>query len=312
MGCTPALASFPTTPYVLQRFHKGKRVRVPYLDRASGEIREMDGRVRLCPLLFRRRGYHSSGRHSRDRGAGRQTDHPRDERRGDGSLPHRGRRRLSIGEAQARRWVRARQRWFNFLAAGIVAVAVYFAVPQWLHGATRVVAAYDAAARRCCTCSGCAASTVIPGWTRARAAVDDPGRNLILLIVLASVVLGLIAAIAILGRGPQVQTSGERWAAYVLGILAISVGWFLVHTVYTFRYAHLFWYDDDGDGVHFGGIRFPGTDEPSDYDFAYFAFTLGTSFRRLRSASHRHPGAARGDRAFDHLLRLQFGDHRHG
>ena len=157
-------------------------------------------------------------------------------------------------------------------------MAVYFAVPQWLHGATRIVAAYDAAALTLLYLLWMRGLHGDPRLTRARAAVDDPGRNLILLIVLASVVLGLITAIAILGRGPQVQTSGERWAAYVLGILAISVGWFLVHTVYTFRYAHLFWYDDDGDGVHFGGIRFPGTDEPSDYDFAYFAFTLGASF----------------------------------
>jgi hypothetical protein len=47
-----ALASFSTTPYVLQRFHKGKRVHVPYLDRSSGEIRDMEGRVRLCPYYF--------------------------------------------------------------------------------------------------------------------------------------------------------------------------------------------------------------------------------------------------------------------
>jgi hypothetical protein len=46
-----AAASFDTTPYVLQRFHKGKRVRVPFLG-ASGEIKEMDGRVRLCPYYF--------------------------------------------------------------------------------------------------------------------------------------------------------------------------------------------------------------------------------------------------------------------
>ncbi|HZX67791.1 MAG TPA: DUF1345 domain-containing protein, partial [Candidatus Elarobacter sp.] len=55
-------------------------------------------------------------------------------------------------------------------------------------------------------------------------------------------------------------------------------GWLLVHTLYTFRYAHLYWYDDDGDGTACGGIRFPGTDEPSDWDFAYFSFCLGTSF----------------------------------
>jgi hypothetical protein len=47
-----ALASFPTTPYILQRFHKGRRVRVPFLSSSSGEIKEMDGRVRLCPYYF--------------------------------------------------------------------------------------------------------------------------------------------------------------------------------------------------------------------------------------------------------------------
>ncbi len=46
-----AKASFNTTPYILQRFHKGKRVRVPFLGE-SGEIKEMDGRVRLCPYYF--------------------------------------------------------------------------------------------------------------------------------------------------------------------------------------------------------------------------------------------------------------------
>jgi hypothetical protein len=47
-----ALAAFEKTPHVLQRFHKGRRVRVPYVDRATGAITEMDGRVRLCPYYF--------------------------------------------------------------------------------------------------------------------------------------------------------------------------------------------------------------------------------------------------------------------
>ncbi len=70
----------------------------------------------------------------------------------------------------------------------------------------------------------------------------------------------------------------EKWEAYSLGVIAVSAGWFLVHTVYTFRYAHLYWYDDDGDGEACGGINFPGTERPSDIDFAYFAFCIGTSF----------------------------------
>jgi hypothetical protein len=47
-----ALASFERTPYILQRFHKGRRIRMPYLDRDAGEIRNFDGRVRLCPYYF--------------------------------------------------------------------------------------------------------------------------------------------------------------------------------------------------------------------------------------------------------------------
>ncbi len=47
-----ALGSFETTPYVLQRFHKGRRVRIPYYDRRSDDIAQLDGRVRLCPYYF--------------------------------------------------------------------------------------------------------------------------------------------------------------------------------------------------------------------------------------------------------------------
>jgi hypothetical protein len=47
-----ALGSYETTPYVLQRFHKGKRVKVPYFDRKVDAIAELDGRVRLCPYYF--------------------------------------------------------------------------------------------------------------------------------------------------------------------------------------------------------------------------------------------------------------------
>ena len=47
-----ALGSYDKTPYILQRFHKGKRIRQPYFDRASEEVKNFDGRVRLCPYYF--------------------------------------------------------------------------------------------------------------------------------------------------------------------------------------------------------------------------------------------------------------------
>ena len=42
------------------------------------------------------------------------------------------------------------------------------------------------------------------------------------------------------------------------------------------RYAHLY-YRDDAEGE--GGLKFPGEHKPDDYDFAYFAFTIGMCFQ---------------------------------
>ncbi|MDQ2681001.1 MAG: hypothetical protein M3Y21_08280 [Candidatus Eremiobacteraeota bacterium] len=47
-----AIDNFETTPRILQRFYKGKRVRQPYFDRRADEVRSFDGRVRLCPYFF--------------------------------------------------------------------------------------------------------------------------------------------------------------------------------------------------------------------------------------------------------------------
>jgi hypothetical protein len=47
-----ALATFETSPTILQRFHKGKLVEHRYYDPDSGELKTMKGRVRLCPYYF--------------------------------------------------------------------------------------------------------------------------------------------------------------------------------------------------------------------------------------------------------------------
>lgn len=47
-----ALAAFPTTPYVLQEFHKGRLFESSYLDPATDDVVPMSGRVRLSPYYF--------------------------------------------------------------------------------------------------------------------------------------------------------------------------------------------------------------------------------------------------------------------
>ncbi len=50
---TSGLAVVRPNAVILQRFHKGKRVRVDYYDRKrDDDASDFDGRVRLCPYFF--------------------------------------------------------------------------------------------------------------------------------------------------------------------------------------------------------------------------------------------------------------------
>ena len=129
-----AWRAFEKTPHILQRFHKGRRVRVEYFDPGSEGMRTMDGRVRLTPVLFRRPATTvRAGRHSRHRRTGRQAAHPRHERCDHGALRDRRGRRLSAAAARSA-WLtmpldRDRRRpWPRRCWCASSA-------PAWLHGA---------------------------------------------------------------------------------------------------------------------------------------------------------------------------------
>src|SRR5205085_264873 len=59
-------------------------------------------------------------------------------------------------------------------------------------------------------------------------------------------------------------------------LLTVALSWAITHTSYTLRYAHLY-YREDTEGV--GGVELPGGGQPSYFDFAYFAFTVGMCFQ---------------------------------
>lgn len=142
----------------------------------------------------------------------------------------------------------------------------------------RAVAAYDVAALIVLVFDWGFALRNEATHTIRRAGAADPGRNIVLGVVLISIVAGLASAIIILGKGPNVPPS-DRNIALALGIGAVVLGWFLIHTTFIFRYAHLFYYDSDQDGTAQRGLDFPGTKDPDDYDFAYFSFVIGMTFQ---------------------------------
>jgi uncharacterized membrane protein len=108
--------------------------------------------------------------------------------------------------------------------------------------------------------------------TSAHATREDPTRTVgDLLIVLAGVAsLVAVAFVLIQAKGSH-GTTKDLLAGLALASVALS--WFLVHTVFTLRYAMLYYSGPDG------GIDFNQKEQPTYLEFAYLAFTIGMTFQ---------------------------------
>jgi uncharacterized membrane protein len=65
----------------------------------------------------------------------------------------------------------------------------------------------------------------------------------------------------------------------LIGLLEVITGWSLIHTIFSFRYAHLYYFDADDDKEADRGLCFSGTKNPNDDDFAYFSLIIGMTFQ---------------------------------
>lgn len=95
----------------------------------------------------------------------------------------------------------------------------------------------------------------------------------------ASELLLLCAAVACLGGVGFVLIKASKGNGFgvavliALGILSVVLSWLVVHTVFTLRYASLYYTGPDG------GIDFKEHERPDYGDFAYLAFTVGMTFQ---------------------------------
>lgn len=108
--------------------------------------------------------------------------------------------------------------------------------------------------------------------TSSHATREDPrGPAADALLVAASVAsLGAV----ILGVIKAAKAHGDvKTLLLTAGVAAIAVSWGVVHTVFTLRYAALYYRGTDG------GVNFNEDDKPCYADFAYMAFTIGMTYQ---------------------------------
>ena len=125
--------------------------------------------------------------------------------------------------------------------------------------------------------------------TASHAMAEDPGRSAADTSVVVAAVASL-AAIALLLSGRS-DASGGKDIQAGLTVLSVALAWAAVHSIFTTRYARLYYTGADG------GIDFNEPDPPRYSDFAYLAFTLGMTFqvsdtdlksKEIRAAALRH------------------------
>jgi len=113
---------------------------------------------------------------------------------------------------------------------------------------------------------------------------QDSSHRVIFIILFLATIFSLIVIFLLLkSRGEWDLNKGLVAFIYLLGIF---FSWMLLHTIYTFHYAHLYYGKDKGKETKAdeGGLRFPGKDlnydkNPNYIDFAYFSFVIGMTFQ---------------------------------
>jgi uncharacterized membrane protein len=102
---------------------------------------------------------------------------------------------------------------------------------------------------------------------------EDMNRDVARLLLLAASAASLVAVGFALGLARH-ESGAERVLLVSMAAGTIFISWTVVNTVFTLRYARLY-YLGAGDGIDFGDPT-----RPPDYrDFAYVAFTIGMTYQ---------------------------------
>ncbi|WP_256870648.1 DUF1345 domain-containing protein [Paenarthrobacter nitroguajacolicus] len=117
-----------------------------------------------------------------------------------------------------------------------------------------------------------------PVETRHHATSEDPSRGVTdVLILIAN--LASLAAVAAVIVDSHTQGTGARLSSAALALACMGLSWMLVQTLFTLRYAELYYSQDGHAGGEVGGINF-NQDRPPQYtDFAYLATSLGMTYQ---------------------------------
>ena len=117
-----------------------------------------------------------------------------------------------------------------------------------------------------------------PKEVRKIASLEDSSRTLIFTFVIVAAVISL-GAILLLLQSTKGQSGDGVAFPVILSLTSVVISWWLAHTLFTLRYAHLYYGTDKETGKTKQGLNFPEEQTPDYLDFVYFSFVIGMTFQ---------------------------------
>ncbi len=113
---------------------------------------------------------------------------------------------------------------------------------------------------------------------RKKALSDDGSVTFVFIMTLVSSFASMFAVLLLMIS--KHQQADMQWLYVPVSIGGMLLSWTMVHTVFTFHYAHKFYDNDKKDAAKAAqGLDFPGDEKPDYIDFAYFSFVIGCTFQ---------------------------------
>lgn len=186
------------------------------------------------------------------------------------------------------------------LAVG-VGILVAWVLPRGWGAAARSILAWDGAALFLLAWAWAHILRSRPEETRARAALNDPGRTSLRALVVFCSTFSMVVA-NVFAKNARTLAPEVPGLLVWASLCAVALSWLLTHTSYSLRYAYLYYQDADAPEGAAGGLEFPRGVAPCELDFAYFSFTVGMTFQVsdviVTSTAMRHTVLAQAVLAF--------------
>jgi len=158
------------------------------------------------------------------------------------------------------------------LTTGAAVAGVVIALVSGASWSVTALVAWDAAAVVFLLLVWWAIGRRSAGETAALAQGEEGSRRASEALLVAAGTASLIAVGFTLARAGRVHDDA-RAALIALAVVSVALAWTCLHTVYTLRYARLYFTPP------IGGLTFSAGDPPQYADFAYVAFTIGMTYQ---------------------------------